>query len=202
MDRASSLLQNASSEPKKEEHSSKRAQRKQRKEVKEVKEDPESLEWSEEEIYLASMDYDRYMDTNVKRELRGVDARENLDFLQKAKSREAAGQCQIMGLGHCSTPFYSSSAWELASQSDGTKGFDTTEYQGWVQAAWAKCLAKDRAWDFGSLHVLSCLALGISHTTLLGNWMFTIIASSRCIACIFSALSMPLCSQTMPFGDI
>ena len=104
MDRASSLLQNASSEPKKEEHSSKRAQRKQRKEVKEVKEDPESLEWSEEEIYLASMDYDRYMDTNVKRELRGVDAREHLDFLQKAKSREAAGQCQIMGLGHCSHP--------------------------------------------------------------------------------------------------
>ena len=137
MDRASSLLQNAS-EPK---HSSKRAQRKQR------KEDPESLEWSEEEIYLASLDYDRYMDTNVKRELRGVDAREHLDFLQKAKSREAAGQCQIMGLGHCSTPFYTSSSWELASSSDGTKGFDTTEYQGWVRAAWAKCLAKDRAWD-------------------------------------------------------
>ena len=54
----------------------------------------------------------------------------------------------------------------------------------------------------GSLVLYMFVALGISHThtTLLGNWMFTCIAFSRCIACIFNALSMPSCAQTVPLG--
>ncbi|CAK9048391.1 unnamed protein product [Durusdinium trenchii] len=53
-------------------------------------------------------------------------------------------QLESVGAGHCSSgQIYSSSAWELGRTSVGVKGFDTPEYEAWVQEAWAKCVAKD-----------------------------------------------------------
>ena len=44
--------------------------------------DQGDLLWSEEELYVASMDYDRYMNTTVTKELRDSEARERLRLMQ------------------------------------------------------------------------------------------------------------------------
>merc|ERR1712070_36117 len=45
------------------------------------------------------------------------------------------------GQGHCQHgQVYASAAWELASSSDGQKGFSTSEYAAWRDEAWNRCL--------------------------------------------------------------
>ncbi|CAK9069324.1 unnamed protein product [Durusdinium trenchii] len=63
-----------------------------------------------------------------------------------------AKQLESLGNGFCSSgQIYGSHAWELASSSGGIKGFDTPEYEAWVQTAWKKCLEKDAETAFVSV---------------------------------------------------
>eukprot|EP00913_Durusdinium_trenchii_P024921 g23390.t3 len=63
-----------------------------------------------------------------------------------------AKQLESLGNGFCSSgQIYGSHAWELASSSGGIKGFDTPEYEAWVQTAWKKCLEKDAETVFVSV---------------------------------------------------
>ena len=80
-----------------------------------------------------------------------------------------------VGQGFCADgQIYGSHAWELAPSSGGTKGFDSEVYQGWVQKAWQKCLAKDANTKFVSVWIdagyrcytsASCTRLHVDHPT-------------------------------------
>lgn len=90
------------------------------------------------------------------------------------KPRHSRVELDLVGQGHCASgQIYASHAWELAPSSVGTKGFHTDIYKDWLQAAWAKCLAKNANTKFVSVWVdagyrcytgTTCNANGGRHT--------------------------------------
>ena len=70
------------------------------------------------------------------------------------KPRHSRVELDLVGQGHCASgQIYASHAWELAPSSVGTKGFHTDIYKDWLQAAWAKCLAKNANTKFVSVWI-------------------------------------------------
>jgi len=79
LSRTTALLQENGTQTEAEEHS----------EVQEEAE-KETFQWSEEEVYLAHMLYDRFMNTSLTHEMRGDNARDRLRFMQEAAEEETS----------------------------------------------------------------------------------------------------------------